>query len=444
MKRTPALALAITSPLIVGEAAAAFIEDSKASITLKNIYYNQDTRNQSRSRDEEWGQGFLFNFQSGYTEGTVGFGLDFIAQYAIRLDSGGKLDKSGATRRPGTSFPLESDGSAKSDFGRVGVTGKIRYAKTEARFGTLRPKIPVLISNSARVLPQLFEGIQLTSKDIDNLSLIAGRLEHSTQRNSANSHGMSIAGSNTGGSSQEENGKYSNEFYYAGADYQATKDLKLQYYFGQLRDFYKQHFVGAIHNWQLPVGKLKTDLRYFYSDSDGENASASGRAEGYLSTGYYGNGVTSGEVDNSLWSALFTYSLMGHSMGLGYQKISGNSDFPHINLGAGRTLHLITNAQIGKFEKAGENTWVAKYSYDFAEIGIPGLKTSLAYFSGDDIDADGSDKREWERNFRVDYKFQAGTLKGLGLTYRNATARGNDSRDRDENRVIVSYTLPLF
>ncbi|MEE4462162.1 OprD family outer membrane porin, partial [Azotobacter chroococcum] len=151
-----------------------------------------------------------------------------------------------------------------------------------------------------------------------------------------------------------------------------------------------------------------------------------------------------GEVDNHLWSAQFTYTLGGHEVKAGYQKISGNSDFPHLFKGSGRTLYLITNAQIGKFASAGENTWVAGYAYDFGKIGIAGLKASLVYWSGDDIDDAGSDNREWERNFRIDYVVPEGTFKGLGLTWRNAALRGNDTRDLDENRLIVTYSLPLF
>lgn len=56
---------------------------------------------------------------------------------------------------------------------------------------------------------------------------------------------------------------------------------------GNLEDFYKQHFLGLIHNYALGGGNLKTDLRYFYSTSDGKNSSESGRAEGYRSNGYW-------------------------------------------------------------------------------------------------------------------------------------------------------------
>ena len=440
------LTLAVTAA-ILGQtlsqqaSAAGFIEDSKATFSLKNFYFNQDSRNEGdpgTPRSEEWGQAFFLDFKSGFTEGPVGFGLDVLAMHAIRLDSGGDADKSASQldRRPGALFPLESNGKAKRDFGRVGVTGKMRFSKTEARLGTLMPKMPVLTYNDGRLLPQMFHGAQVTSNEIKDLTLTAGKIEHSTERNSSDSYGLSIAGANSGSKAQ-----FSNEFYYGGADYKATKDLLLQYYYGNLRDFYKQHFFGLTHNWALPVGSLKSDLRYFYSDSDGKNESSSGRAEGYKSNGANGS---SGEVDNNLWSAMFTYSLAGHALSAGYQKVTGNSDFPHINLGNGRTLHLITNAQMGKFASAGENTWVAGYAYDFAAIGVPGLKTSLTYFSGDVIDAAGSDNKEWERDFRVDYTVQEGMLKGVGLSWLNAAARGNDGRDLDENRLVVSYSLPLF
>ncbi|MFB8831888.1 OprD family porin [Azotobacter sp. CWF10] len=420
--------------------AAGFFEDSKATLRMRNFYINQDIRNQDSPKVEEWGQGFILDYKSGFTEGPVGFGLDLTGQYGIRLDAGGREGKPGIDREPGSVFPLESNGKARRDFSRLGATAKLRFSRTEARLGTLMPKLPILGYSDGRLLPQMFHGAQITSNEIKNLTLIAGKIEHSTERNSSNSDSLSIGGANG-----PDEGRSSNEFYYGGADYKVTDDLLLQYYYGNLRDFYKQHFLGLVHDWQLPVGTLTTDLRYFDSDSDGKNGSASGRAEGYVSSGYWASGSTSrGEVDNHLWSAMFTYALAGHELSAGYQKVSGNSDFPHINQGNGRVPYLITNAQMGKFASAGENTWVAGYAYDFAKAGIPGLKTSLTYYSGDDIDAAGSDRREWERDFRVDYTVQSGLLKGVGFTWRNAMQRGNDTSDRDENRLIVNYSVPLL
>ncbi len=438
------LALAITLAAIANQATAAgFIEDSKASIGLRNFYFDRNDKNTANSNSEasEWGQGFIFNYQSGYTEGTVGFGLDAIGLVGIKLDSGGD-NSTPRSRAPGSLFPLENDGSAVDSYGKAGVTAKARISKTELRIGTLQPKLPVINFNDGRLLPQTFEGAQITSAEIDGLTLTAGQLESTKTRSSTDDIALRIGGA---GSFQGKAAD-SNEFIYAGGDYKITKDLTAQYYYGSLEDFYKQHFLGLTHNLALPVGALKTDLRYFNSGSDGKNGSLAGRTEGYKSSGFWRAGDSkNGEVDNNTWSALFTYSLSGHALSAGYQQVSGNSAFPFVSQGDGATAYLITDRQIGKFASAGERTWLAEYAYDFASAGIPGLKATVTYLSGSNIDAADSDRKEWERDFRLDYTLQEGALKGLGVSWRNATFRGNTATaDQDENRLILSYSLPLL
>ncbi|MBB2496608.1 OprD family porin [Aquipseudomonas ullengensis] len=421
--------------------AAGFIEDSKATLALRNFYINQDTRNADANTQEEWGQGFLFNYTSGYTEGTVGFGVDALGLLGVKLDSGkGRHYNPTSDKYSGTVFPTDSDGRAVDDFSSAGVTGKVRLSKTEGRIGTLQPKLPVVTINDGRLLPQTFEGGQVTSAEIDNLTLIGGQLEHAKGRSSSSSEGLSIGGAN-----DAKKGQFSNKFYYAGSDYKIGKDLLAQYYYGNLEDFYQQHFLGLTHSLAIGPGTLKSDLRYFKSDSDGANSSASGRADGFVSSGYYGNGVTKGEVDNDTWSALFTYSLGGHAFSAGYQEVSGDSNFPFLNQGDGATAYLITDRQIGKFLSAGERTWLAEYGYDFTQVGAPGLKAVVTYLSGDNIDSASGDQQEWERDFRLDYTLQNGALKGLGISWRNASLRGNTSAaDQDENRLILSYSLPIL
>jgi len=440
------LSTAIALGLLAQHAAAAgFIEDSKASLGLRNFYYDLNTKNTANNNSEasEWGQGFIFNYASGYTQGTVGFGLDVVGLLGVKLDSGGTNSKLGRDRNPGQLFPLDTDGSAMDDFSKAGVTAKVRVSKTEARLGTLQPKLPVVNFNDGRLLPQLFDGGQITSAEIDNLTLIAGQLEHTKTRASSDDIGLRIAGAASVGGVQAD----SNQFRYAGADYKVSKDLLLQYYYGNLEDFYKQHFLGLTHNWAIGPGALKTDLRYFHSGSDGKNGSVAGRAEGYRGQGEItaANAVSTTEVDNNTWSAFLTYTLGGHALSGGYQQVSGDSAFPFLNQGDGSTAYLITDRQIGKFLSAGERTWLAEYSYDFAKVGAPGLKAFITYLSGDNIDAVGGDRQEWERDFRLDYTLQSGALKGLGFSWRNASLRGNTpTADQDENRVIVSYTLTLL
>jgi hypothetical protein len=458
MTKSP-LALAVLLGVIAQQAGAAgFIEDSKATLGLRNFYINADNRNVARSnnpattpnKQEEWGQGFQFNYISGFTEGTVGVGVDALGLLGVRLDSGkGTHYNPSSNAYGGIVFPTDSNGEAVNDFASLGLTGKVKVSKTEARLGTLQPKLPVVTYNDGRLLPQTFQGGQITSNEIDNLTLIGGKLEKAKGRNSSSSDGLSISGANN--SSDFRNGTYNNEFYYAGLDYKINKDLVAQYYYGTLNEFYQQHFLGLTHTLALPVGSLKSDLRYFKSTADGKNDSAAGRDDGYFASGYYGTsasgaGITRGEVDNRTWSGQFTYTLDSHAISAGYQQVSGDSNFPYLDQGDGATAYLITDRQIGKFLRAGERTWLAEYAYDFAKIGAPGLKATITYLKGDNIDSATGDQSEWERDFRLDYAIQEGTLKGLGFSWRNASLRSTvaNQNDQDENRLIVSYTLPLL
>jgi hypothetical protein len=100
---------------------------------------------------------------------------------------------------------------------------------------------------------------------------------------------------------------------------------------------------------------------------------------------------------------------------------------------------------INQFARAGENTTFGQYSYDFARVGVPGLKAAFAYLHGTDIKATngvGGDSSEWERDMRIDYVFQDGPLKGFGATLRRANYRGDATgiADQDQTRLIFNYT----
>ncbi|MGY2296169.1 OprD family porin [Pseudomonas yamanorum] len=442
------LALAVTLGAIAQQAGAAgFIEDSKATLGLRNFYINTDNRDgaptaSSRSKNAEWGQGFDLRFISGFTQGTVQFGVDAIGLYGLRLDSS-RADHGNysGTASGGTVFP--SDGNkAVNDFASLGVTGKVKISQTVAKLGTLQPNNPVIKTNDGRLLPQTFQGGEIVSNEIKDLTLTAGQIESAKGRNSSNNENLSIAGANK--SSNYDTGKFSNKFYYAGADYKITKDLTASYYFGELKDFYSQNFLGLVHNWAIGPGVLKSDLRYYRSRDNGANANTAG----YYTSGYYTDGArpaTSGKVDNDLYSYLALYSVNGHTFGGGYQYTKGDSDFPWLNQGDGSSNSTTTDMQIQKFARAGERTWQARYAYDFAKVGLPGLTAGIVYLKGSNIQTTAGDKTEWERDLTLAYVVPEGPLKNLGVAWKNAMWRTDvATRDQDENRLIVSYSIPLL
>jgi hypothetical protein len=84
---------------------------------------------------------------------------------------------------------------------------------------------------------------------------------------------------------------------------------------------------------------------------------------------------------------------------------------------------------------------------------VPGLTFNTVYLNGDNIKVRSGNQGEWERNITLAYVIPDGSLKGLGFTWKNASLRSElpasgagtpTQRDQDENRLIVSYTLPLL
>ena len=392
---------------------AALIEDSKASLEARNFYFNRDWRNEGRastaqSKAEEWGQGFILRFESGFTEGTVGVGVDAIGLVGLKLYSSEDTAGTGL-------MPSNFGNEAPDDFSHAGAAFKAKVSETVLKVGTLQLKNMAVSSSDSRLLPQTFQGAQIVSKEIQGLTLDAGYLNRVNNRNSTNNEQIGYQGKDA-----TLNGADPDSFVFAGGTYAITKDLTAGYYYSNLEDIYKQHSTNLIH--VLPLGEgqsLKTDLRYARSTDDGRS-----------------------NVDNKALGAMVTYSISGHAFGVGYQKMSGDTGFAY--MADATDPYLVNYVQIRDFARADEKSWQARYDFNFASIGIPGLTFMTRYVTGDNFGVDG-DGKEWERDMDLGYVFQSGALKNLGIKWRNAVVRANGTgEDWDENRLIVSYTLPLL
>ncbi|WP_172148381.1 MULTISPECIES: OprD family porin [Pseudomonas] len=415
MKRTSlALAVAAGTLGVSLAAQAEFLKDSKASLEARNFYFNRDFREGAgQAKSEEWAQGFLLRLESGYTEGTVGFGVDALGTFGFKLDSGD------GTAGSGLLVPDRSSGGSQDNYGDLGLAAKAKVSETVLKVGALQLKNMAIGSSDSRLLPQVFRGGQLVSKDVAGLTLDAGYLDEVNNRDSGDYQDLSLNTYALSGITFSDPNQ-SNEFVFAGGTYAFSDSLSGGYYYSNLEDLYKQHSFNLVH--VLPLGdkqSLKTDLRYARSTDDGHS-----------------------NIDNKAFGAMVTYALSGHSLGLGYQKMSGDTGAAYVN---GTDPFLVNYVQIGNFAAKDETSWQARYDFNFASIGIPGLTFMTRYLSGDNIDrGTASDGKEWERDMDLAYVIQEGPLKNLGLKWRNAMVRNNFGRDMDENRLIVSYTLSLF
>ncbi|VVO41670.1 Porin-like protein NicP [Pseudomonas fluorescens] len=398
-------------------AAADFIKDSKASLELRNFYFNRDFRqtNAAQSKQEEWAQGFLLRYESGYTEGLIGVGFDALGLEGVKLDSSPDRAGSGLLKRH--SNPRNG---SQDEYGELGLTAKLRASKSALKLGTLMPKLPTILANDSRLLPQTFEGGQLTSLEIEGLTVDAGRLTQVNQRDSSNYEDMSIT--RTGAKGITTQNVASDTFDFASLNYKWTSNLATAYSYGHLDNFYSQHLVNLTYMLPVTTGQsLKTDLRFAHSTDDGGS-----------------------NVDNNALGAMFTYNLGGHAFGLGYQGMSGDTGYAYVN---GADAFLVNFVQIGDFASKDEKSWQVRYDYNFAAIGVPGLTFMTRYINGDNIDLGNNrpEGKEWERDTDIGYVVQSGPLKNVGVKWRNATVRSsNFGSDLDENRLIVSYTLPIW
>ncbi|AKN28330.1 MAG: OprD family porin [Pseudomonas stutzeri] len=399
-------------------ASAAFIEDSKAAVELRNFYMNRDFRQSgaTQSKAEEWAQGFILKMESGYTDGPVGFGLDAVGLLGVKLDSSPDRTGTGILQRD-----RNAPNRAQDDYGSAGLTAKAKLSATTLHVGTLQPVLPVLMRNDSRLLPQTYRGAWLQSKEVSGLTLDLGKLDRVNQRDSSDNEEMTVFNGGRRNITFGSGGTTSDEFLFAGGRYDWSPQLATSYYYGGLDGIYDQHNFNLIH--VLPLGdkqSFKTDLRFVRSSDDGGS-----------------------NVDNDAFGALFTYRHGGHGFTGGYQHMRGDTGFAYV---AGGDNALINLLQINDFGNEDERSWQVRYDYDFAAMGIPGLTLMTRYVSGDNVDrgAGASEGKTWERNTDIAYVIQSGPLKNLGLKLRNATTRSNFQSDMDENRVIVSYSLPLW
>ncbi|WCD78830.1 OprD family porin [Pseudomonas sp. TUM22785] len=417
-RQLPRLLLAASITSLGIPAHAAFLDESKASLELRNFYFNRDFRQEvsPQAKAEEWAQGFLLRYESGFTDGTLGVGVDAIGLLGVKLDSSPERSGTGLLQRD-----REAPRRAQDAYSDLGLTAKLRASQSVLKLGTLTPKLPVLMPNDSRLLPQTFRGGQLNMREIEGLTLDTGRLTQVNQRDSSDHEDMAVTTA-VGVKGIRTRHATSDAFDFASLTYAWNGNLSTGYSYGALDNIYRQHYVTLNHVLALDGGQsLKSDIRFARSTSDGGS-----------------------NVDNRALGALFTYGIGGHAVGVGYQRMSGDTGFAYIN---GADAYLVNFVQIGDFASKDEASWQARYDFNFAAVGVPGLTFMTRYLSGDGIDlgAGKPEGREWERDTDIAYVVQEGPLKNLGVKWRNATVRSTHfGNDLDENRLILSYSIALW
>lgn len=409
---SPLMSLAlvgVTLPAFAAE--SGFVEDAKVNLNLRNFYINRNFVNPAnpQGKAEEWTQSFILDAKSGFTQGVVGFGVDVLGLYSLKLDGG-----RGTTNTQ--LLPVHDDGRPADDFGRLGVALKAKASKTELKVGEWMPVLPILRSDDGRSLPQTFRGGQVTSQEIDGLTLYGGQFRANSPRNDASMEDMSMTG---------RAAFTSDRFNFVGGEYTFNdKRTLVGLWNAELQDIYNQQYVNLVHSQPLGDWTLGANLGYFIGKEDGSERA--------------------GELDNKTASALFSARYGSNTFYVGLQKVSGDNAWMRVNGTSGGTL--ANDSYNSSFDNAKERSWQVRHDFNFAGVGIPGLTLMNRYISGDDVHTGViTDGKEWARESELAYVVQSGALKSLSLKWRNSTMRRDFSNNEfDENRLIFSYPISIL
>ncbi|WP_409280969.1 OprD family porin [Pseudomonas defluvii] len=403
--------LAIASALPLEGFAEGFSDDASATLTLRNFYLNRNFVDQTRQgKAEEWTQSFILDAKSGFTQGTVGFGLDVLGLYSLKLD-GGK----GTTNTQ--LLPVHDDGRPADDYGRVALAAKARVSKTELKVGEWMPVLPILRADDARSLPQTFQGAQISSREIDHLTLYGGQIRGNSPRNDASMEDLSLF---------TRTAYTTDRFNFAGGEYRLNQDRTLiGLWNAELKDIYQQQYLQLQHSQPLGRWVLGANLGYFWGKEDG-----SARA---------------GELNNRTASGLFSAKYGASTFYVGLQKVMGKDEWFRVNGTSGGVL--ANDSFNSSYENARERSWQLRYDHDFAGFGVPGLTFMTRYIHGTDVhNSSTTDGTEWGRESELTYTVQSGSFKALNVKWRNSSIRRDwgSTNNFDENRLIISYPLSLL
>ena len=207
-----------------------FVEGSSLKINTRNYYMNRDRRDTHTDDSKEWGQGFIGTFESGYTQGTVGFGLDLNAMLGLKLDGGGGTDGSSI-------LPYGSgNGKAPGSFSTAGGTLKMRAFDTELKAGDLFLNNPVIAGGMTRMLPQTFRGVSLANHSFDGWMFEGGQASFTKLYNQS---GHRRIGTSYGTLPANADSQHLN---WAGVSFSGVPGLTSNLYASELKDVWHQYY----------------------------------------------------------------------------------------------------------------------------------------------------------------------------------------------------------
>ena len=412
MQNTKKLALAVlVQTALISTAFASeqseskgFVEDAEGSVLFRTGYLSRDKKN-GEADTSSAAQSAMVKIESGYTQGIVGFGVGVIGDGSFKL---GKNNHAGNQM-----IPLHNDGDkdanghvdAYDHWGRGGGIVKARISNTEVRYGTQVLDLPVLASNTARLVPEYFEGVLATSREINGLELTAGKFTKNQYSDQIKSDGNEL-----------------DRAVVWGAKYKFNDAFNASYFGTDIKDRLDRHYVNA--NYAHPLANNSTltfDFSGYHTEWDKD-----GKTYSHITT-------NDSDRKNDIFALSGTYNTGNHNVMLAYQQNSGNTGYDYGgNADGGQSIYL-PNSYLSDFIGNDEKSAQVQYTYDFAGLNVPGLTWTTAFVYGWDIKVKDmtNDAQEHEFFNQVKYTVQSGFAKDASLRLRHSYYRASNEYQHD-------------
>src|SRR5690606_8497721 len=275
----------------------------------------------------------IVKLDSGFTQGTVGFGAGIIGDASFKLGENAHAGNGMIPTHGGKDAQGRVD--AYDHWARGGAYVKARVSNTTAIYGTQVLDIPVLASNTARLVPEYFEGLLVTSNEIDNLSLTAGKFTKNQYSDQINSDGREL-----------------DRAVVWGAKYTFNDDLNASYYGVDVKDKLDRHYVNANYSYALAN---ESTLTHSFSGYHTEfEAGSSSNIE-----------TLTEDKQNSIWAISSTYSKDVHNVMLAYQQNTGSLGYDYGNNADGAQSIYLPNSYLSDFIGKDEKSLGLQYNYNF-------------------------------------------------------------------------------
>ncbi|ENX40795.1 MULTISPECIES: OprD family outer membrane porin [Acinetobacter] len=403
--------------------AKGLVEDAKGDILFRTGYLNRDKKNGVEDTSS-YAQTAMVKLETGFTQGLVGFGAGVIGDGSFKLGSNNNAGNGMIPRERLNG--VDGKGDTYDHWARGGGFVKARISNTTVTYGTQVLDIPVLASNTARLVPEYFEGVLATSREINGLELTAGKFTKDQYSDQINTDGRKL-----------------DRAVVWGAKYKFDDNLSASYFGLDSKDKLDRHYVNA--NYKQPLNQegsaLTYDLSAYHTKWD-EKASTYSSTTDDLSN-----------RKNTIWALSTTYNTGPHSVMLAYQQNNGNTGYDYGENADGAQSIYLPNSYLSDFIGNSEKSAQLQYNVDFGGYGVPGLSWTTAYVYGWDIKVKNLTDNAHEREFfnQVKYTVQSGFAKDASLRLRHSYYRASDEYqtnayigDTNEWRIWLDIPVKLF